>query len=267
MNRREFLFNVYKVGGLAALIALGISRDDATALTLSGGTLKGGTIGRHVVLNNLTAGLSMLNGVAFATNPKVNGVNFNLGNYPDWTLTLLASGQSASGIIKQAGTGETLGNELCLDPGFDDASKWTSVAHWTIASSVLEADGSQSTGEYTSTAIVPASILLKVGYDVKTATSGTVRARLSSVFSGIARGTVGNGYTEYISNSNSDHQVGFDSTGSFIGTLDNFTAKKVLTPSSTGVVIWNGSAQNWVTVGGTFNPNTTYTAILNPPGF
>jgi hypothetical protein len=66
----------------------------------------------EIVIPNFTCGISIVNGLAFITNPKVSGVDFDLSPYVSRQLFLEAGGKTLVGWIKAAGTGETLSSEL-----------------------------------------------------------------------------------------------------------------------------------------------------------
>ena len=210
-------------------------------------------------ITGFTCNLSLINGTAFITNPSVN-----LRPYLGFKITLNDGTQNLVGWIKAAGTGETLGDELVVDPGFDDPSKWTAGAGWSVAGSL--AVGASVINSVSIEQLLPITTtknLYKISFDLVSRTSGSV----SSYFLGSVSGfqTVPATYVGYYNLSDLYPTLYLPGQDSFSGTCDNASVKKVTDPSATGVTITSaraGATFNWTSDGG-INPNaTSFTATI-----
>ena len=57
------------------------------------------------------------------------------GNTPFYIELLDGAGKKATGYIGAVGAGEMLGDELVIDPGFDNSPSWTKGTGWTVIGS------------------------------------------------------------------------------------------------------------------------------------
>jgi len=225
--------------------------------------------------------LSMVNGTAFVDFSAAGTLTAYLGQ----KLTITSSAnKKIVGYIKAAGTGETLGDELVKNGGFD-----SDTTGWNIGSSALLASvsGGESgnclrvtengaTNPYASQAIpVNNGKLYKILASVKQGTSSTYRiypaggamptwtADRTSTSSWQIMNTVTYGVTPYTTATKDDSVwialIATATAGSGLTHLfDNVTFKQVLTPSATGVTITstpNGTTYNWTSIESGFNYN------------
>ena len=181
-----------------------------------------------------------------------------------------SAGRAAWGFIGAAGTGETLGSEKLPNGGFDTSSNWT-LSNCSIGSGVLSFSGTAGNAYQTSLNL-GYNKLYVLTYNITAYTTGNFYARINSsttfdaVFS--YRTAIGN-YTEYKVSPQDTTNV-FVILASVIptGSLDNYSLKQVLTPSSTGALIYRDAA---CTVNGwhkpaAFNMNdTAYTFNIYQP--
>jgi hypothetical protein len=205
-----------------------------------------------------------------------------------------SAGKEIVGVVKAAGSGETLGAEILTDGGMTDTANWPNFTNGTIAS-VAGGDVGNCM-ELTRTGGVT-----QFFWQEK---AGGVTALALYKFSGAAKsGTSGN-ETYYIDFVKQDPQVSWGpritgtSSGSWVsgtsyataetanfgfrglkssstaGTMlfDTFTLKQVTTPSATGVTITTtkgGTTYNWFFKDSSFNYNDssgyTYKLYRTPP--
>ncbi|MEW6613950.1 MAG: hypothetical protein AB1401_00540 [Thermodesulfobacteriota bacterium] len=237
--------------GISELIAMAVTKVAADGVSISEAVAKDvHKIGRNVVtsLGSITCNLSLVNGVAFVTNPSVD-----LTPYIGKLLTLKAGGKTLTGWIKAAGTGETYGSETLSNPEFIDASAWNTVlTGWTLGGGVATyAPGdvyahiyqatSPSVGSLMRVVVIANSVSAgwfildwPVSYFYNTA--GT------KIIYGVATGGLDNKLIAYYS---------------LIAEFESYSVKQVLTPSPTGVTIVStkgGSVYNWASNDG-IDPN------------
>lgn len=123
------------------------------------------------------------------------------------------------------------GRNLIVDPGFNDASKWTAQANWSVAAGVASA-AAVTVAQF----IFPATGILTVGkfytvtYDV-VVTSGIILFQCGSGTNSTPRSASGT-YTETLLCAGNG-TLGFRaSSGTFTGTIDNVSVTEVGIPAS-----------------------------------
>jgi hypothetical protein len=150
-----------------------------------------------------------------------------------------SSNRMLKGVLKAAGSSEMLGDELITNGTFDNTTGWTpqggswSGFSWEISGGVATA--TNTTKYFYQSSVYGVGKLIKFGADV-VVTSGTVRLALDNMNNGFSITTTGIGQTSYRTKTTVNESGLFGIT-SFTGTVDNFTAKQVLTPSSSGATI------------------------------
>jgi hypothetical protein len=169
-----------------------------------------------------------------------------------------ADGKSNIAILGAPGTGETYLERL-NDTGFDDGSKWIQGAGWSLAGSkgVGNTASNQAISQVSSTEI---GRLFLTSYDVVTYT-GTASQKININCTGTVgtlRSTTGT-FAQYLvgsANSNVFSLFGVFGFG-FVGTVDNFSVKQVLTPSIQGCTLLNapGGAQSFISKDAAFTYN------------
>ncbi|MCX5695375.1 MAG: hypothetical protein NTW18_01750 [Candidatus Omnitrophica bacterium] len=181
-----------------------------------------------------------------------------------------SAGKTLQGYIKEAGTGETLGNEISADVPFNNAAAWTIGSGWSVAGGTGASDGTASNSLWQSS-VIPDTSVSKLFKSVSTVvrTSGTLRIFIGgNVF---VSKTASSTYTDYITPTTSSNRHIELHSDSFVGNVDNWSVKQVLTPSATGVKIVStsaGSTYNWGTQDSGFNPNSTsFTYEIRPASF
>lgn len=227
-------------------------------------------------ITGLTANLSMVDALAFITNPSTD-----LGQYAGCKLTLIdTAGKKAIGWLGAKGAGETytdlIGgtNPALLNGDFSlGDTVWSKSAGATIED--------QGGGDYEAVLNVaatnlgvsqshsaPANCLLyaSVACTARTAGSFSVWVESSNPGTIIASfNTTGTktGYRTYVSGTKVF--TIFSYGGAAQGRFDDVTFKQVLTPSATGATILStlGGAQSFWFKDTAFNPNSaTFTAIV-----
>lgn len=203
--------------------------------------------------------LSLADGTAFVDFSEAG----TLTPYLNHKLTITDSaGKKATGYIKAAGTGETLGDELVSDTPFDSAGDWTAGASWVVSGGVATAtaSGGGTLLRNTSGAAITYKALYKVVINVASRTAGAVAIRYP--YPGYYQQiTAAAEYTEYICDTVSagTNKPGIVSvTDTFSGTVTSMSVKQVLTPSATGVTITStpgGTTYNWASIESGFNYN------------
>lgn len=225
--------------------------------------VKAAKYGSGATLAAFTGNLSTINGAAFISTPSVD-----LRAYLGMKIALSDGAQSLVGWIKTAGTGETLGDEL--------VSGWTNSATHpyetltTDGSDITQAANTVGSGVCYSAAAATAGWLIKVGhtYTKASGTSPVLRiassAALGSPILGIALsgGTVAYYRT---AEANYSHIGYYLASGAVDFSVSDFSFKRVLTPSATGVTIVStqgGATYNWTSDGG-IDPNAaSFTATI-----
>jgi hypothetical protein len=184
-----------------------------------------------------------------------------------------SAGRVIMGFPKAAGapTGETFGDEILDDTGFDDDSKWTKEEGWTVnASKAVGTTVAYGKEIYQHALSSPTGKLYYRSWDLVTRTGGGIKVRISTFF-GIEYSTPAT-YTGY-STGAATTRISIYSITTFSGTIDNFSVKQVLTPSPTGVTIVStqgGATYNWLSKDTNFNYNDAsgYTyEIYSVPGY
>ncbi len=182
----------------------------------------------------------------------------DLGSTPYFIELIDGAGKKATGYIGAVGAGETLGSEICGDPGFDNDAYWFyKDAGWSVAASKAVALNVPNTGYLFGSATWIEGSLVKGSFDIELYTSGgvylLVRSVLVGPFSGL--GTK----TGYKTVGNVAGYIGFSADGTLTATFDNYSQKRVTDPPATAVHIvssLNGTIRNWASIESGFDPNT-----------
>jgi len=215
-----------------------------------------------VVLNSVTANLSIVDGKAFVTNPSVD-----LRPYIGMKLSISDGSKSLVGFGKAAGTGETLGDEILSDPTFDNASAWTVIQSGWSLSGGKGVKVSDATGRY----MYETKPLTVGGLYKGHVTIDAISGSMSLVFLGYSTfstyksvpGLI-EGYTTKTGPTLTN--VGVNAgAASQTATIDDISAKQVLTPSSTGITIVStkgGTTYNWASNGGINANAASYTITI-----
>ena len=228
--------------------------------------------------------LSLVDGTAFVDFSAAGTLTAYLGQ--KLTITDSAN-KKATGYIKAAGTGETLGSELVTNGGFDsDTTGWRPQS-CTIDSVAGGQSGNclqitvSETGQAASYTDVTASVggLYRASMYVKSGTSGNESYLLQLWFNEknlYVVGTSSGVWVEavlYAVSTYTTPNVQPYKYGTTIGTMlfDTVSFKQVLTPSATGVTITstpNGTTYNWTSIESGFNYNDAsgYTYTIESVG-
>ena len=215
-----------------------------------------------VHFDGLTCNLSLANGVAFITNPSTD-----LSPHIGGKITLTDSaGKKAVGYIKAAGTGETYGDELISNGGFDSETGWTLGAGWSIADGVATANPTNA--NITQLINLTAGWCLKESFDLTSYTAGYAywyNAGVSPAYGTVTRTLESKSWYKTMTLSGS-RAIGLTASSTSRYSADNRSSKQVLTPSATGVTITStpgGTTYNWASVESGFNYNEiSYDAII-----
>lgn len=233
--------------------------------------------------------LSIINGTAFCDFSSASVLTDYLG----YRLEVSDSaGKKLIGYIKAAGTGETYGSELIVNPTFD-----SNTSYWYLfGASAFDSVAGGQTNNYGRMTLATAqtldlavSLTSSFGTDVLTSLGGLYKTScymknenatagalsiecqdfgtLNSSFEVATSWALTNVYATLRSSNN--HYVGlgiFGSAGQKFG-FDDVSAKQVTAPSSTGVTIVsaaNGSTYNWISEESGFNRNDSsgYTYLI-----
>ena len=235
--------------------------------------------------------LSLVDGTAFVDFSAAGTLTAYLGQ--KLTITDSAN-KKAVGYIKAAGTGETLGDELVTNGGFDsDTTGWQIGSSALLASvaggesgNCLQITENGAASPYTSTGMsVVQGALYKSNYSVKQGTSSTYRmyitgtsiyesypvlADRTSTSEWVAQGPwyrvpIGTGTAWFVL-----YNIAAQGSG-LTHLFDSATFKQVLTPSATGVTITstpNGTTYNWTSIesGFKYNDASGYTYTIESVG-
>lgn len=228
--------------------------------------IKGIKSGTPLTLSSLTLNLS-LDG-KFITRVAAAGVAFDLNRYSGISgvqYSVAATGTPAVtavfGGTVAAGTGETIDANLFTNGDFASdeppGTAWSKAAGYTVSGGVLVA-ASVAGSAACSQSLGTAGSLYKFTWDLVSCTAGGFRSRLSSTIFGAAR-TVPATYVNYMTSGLTGSGVGFQSSGTSSGTIDNAIVQKVLTPDTTGILA------STLTDGGINANSATYTVTISKP--
>lgn len=235
--------------------------------------------------------LSLVDGTAFVDFSAADVLTDYIGKR---IVITDSAGKKAVGYIKAAGTGETLGDELATNGGFDSDTTGWSIGNSALLASVaggesgncLQITENGAASPYASKGMsVVQGALYKSNYSVKQGTSSTYRGYITgtsiyetyplivdrtSTSEWVAQGPwyrvpIGTGTAWFI-------LLNMAAQGSGLTHLfDSATFKQVLTPSATGVTITstpNGTTYNWTSIESGFNYNDAsgYTYTIESVG-
>lgn len=235
--------------------------------------------------------LSLVDGTAFVDFSAAGTLTAYLGQ--KLTITDSAN-KKIVGYIKAAGTGETLGDELVTNGGFDsDTTGWQIGSSALLASvsggesgNCLQITENGAASPYASKGMsVVQGALYKSNYSVKQGTSSTYRGYITgtsiyevypsmvdrtSTSEWVAQGPwyrvpIGTGTAWFALMTSAAQSSGLTHL------FDSATFKQVLTPSATGVTITstpNGATYNWTSIESGFNYNDAsgYTYTIESVG-
>jgi len=235
--------------------------------------------------------LSLSNGTAFVDFSAADVLTDYIGKR---IVITDSAGKKAVGYIKAAGTGETLGDELATNGGFDSDTTGWSIGNSALLASVaggesgncLQITENGAASPYASKGMsVVQGALYKSNYSVKQGTSSTYRGYITgtsiyesypvladrtSTSEWVAQGPwyrvpIGTGTAWFV-------LFNMAAQGSGLTHLfDSATFKQVLTPSATGVTITstpNGTTYNWTSIesGFKYNDINGYTYTIESVG-
>jgi len=178
----------------------------------------------------------------------------------NWFIRLVdSSGYVAEGYAGSVGTGEILGMEKFLDPGFDNSGAWLQAfgtGTWTIAGSKASTGDAASRWLYDGVGGFTVGWLMKSGITIDSIT-GTIDSSFITV------GSLTDMQSMVTSGSYTGYGVAIDAGGnfSFIGTcsavIDNATCKQVTEPAATAIHILNGpsGSEAWAKIDSGFDYN------------
>ena len=249
------------------------SNDGTTQFTLNEQIKSIKYLGGTVTLAGLTNNLSLVNGTAFVTNPSVD-----LRKWVGFKISLTETTHTLIGYVKAAGTGTTLSGTEQLS-GVNWATGgyvWnggfvTSGLDITTAIDTTGDTGNDGRCSYRFAS--PTQYALYYATANPTINSGTlgyiiVGSTTDLSLSGgsyVSSSPVTSGAkTFYFTNINATTYFGYREGGVLNMTATGHSIKQVLTPSATGVTIWDKSANNWVSGTTTILPNAaSFTAVIS----
>jgi len=168
-----------------------------------------------------------------------------------------SAGKKATGYIGAVGAGETLGNEIVVNGGFDSDTIWTKEAGWTIAGGVGVATNVTSAIFQNQLGSFIVGGLYK-GVSDWTRTGGESAFGLGLIGWFNQGITVNGNYIGYLAfKSVGDGDISGYGWG-FTGTIDNYFVKRVTDSPSTAVHIvssLNGTTRDWASIESGFDPN------------
>jgi hypothetical protein len=222
-----------------------------------------------VVLAGFTCNLSIVNGIAFVTNPSVR-----LDGFIGRKLTFTAGGKTLVGWAKSAGSGETYGAELITSwvnaggPGYD-----TFTTNGKDITSAIKTGGAGNTYTWANYPTWWPTITGELHKTIITLTlnSGTAptiwQIRGDQSVYDNSQVMVNGANTIYRTETAGGSAASFYLVnGAANGNWSAITtSKKVLTPSVTGVTIvstLNGSTYNWTSNDG-IDPNAAFTLTVS----
>jgi len=214
--------------------------------------------------------ISSVDGTAFIDNAGATVPTYADGNHQIEIYD--AEGRMLKGVLKAAGTGETLANtggpldngELIDDPGFDDNLKWTPEDGWSVAGGKgVKVSGTGRSLRSTTNVVSGTHALYRTSLDIDE-TNGAVAIRIWSV--GLS-GYLGSNILHYttVPSSEAYKPVIIMAQATPTATVDNFSAKQVLTPSADGCTIVSaagGATQNFAYKNASFAYNAGNYAVI-----
>lgn len=235
--------------------------------------------------------LSMVDGAAFVDFSAANTLTDHVGKK---LIVIDSAGKKATGYIKAQGTGETLGDELVKNGGFDSDTTGWNIGNSALLASVSGGESGNCLRVTENGATNPHAVqgmsvvqgaLYKSNYSVKQGTSSTYRGYITGSFiyesypvvadrtstsEWVAQGpwyrvTIGTGTAWFALIASAAQSSGLTHL------FDSATFKQVLTPSATGVTITstpNGTTYNWTSIESGFNYNDAsgYTYTIESVG-
>lgn len=228
---------------LMAYIALNPSLTNAQVAALDA-NIKSIKYGSGIVLNAVTANLSIVDGKAFVTNPSVD-----LRPYLGFKLSFSDGSKALVGYGKAAGTGETLGSNLLA--GFDFTSDW---AVFDANASITDSNSFATTANSGLWKNIFAQYRL-----YKSVFARTTTASASDIWNGSDTGRTqisnGNGtfYSTARLNTGLQRNIYIRNAGAGTTDVSTLSLYDVLTPSATGLTIVStagGTTYNWASNGG-----------------
>lgn len=209
--------------------------------------------------------ISAVDGTAFCDFSASTFTADNIRN-SDYVEIYDSAKRKIGGFIKAAGTGETLGGEICTDPSFDDVSKWDSIGTgWAVSGGQATAGNTGNVSMYQNNTSIPyESLCFLSGVSSQVAVDQEVNITawsfqapyLTAAGTTSAYGTIPPSAQD--SRRRITLYVKWGGLGSPSATWDSISLKQVLTPSVTGITITNtpgGSTYNWAVKNASFNYN------------
>lgn len=225
-------------------------------------------------LAGITCNLSTVAGSVFLTNPSTA---VHLLTNRLLTLTDTA-GQTLVFWGGSPGTGETLDTEICPEPAFMGSAcygvgNWNCDPGWSFVgdTAVAAAIGNDYDLTYHVSFTPILGVLYKISAECTTYIGGTwgfvftpmQATGTPTPFGGYSGTGVQSAYKTSMRSTAGANGIG--GVTAFTGVFSNYSLKKVLTPSATGIygLATKGGANGYVSIGATFNPNSaTFTLAV-----
>ncbi len=260
-----------KVAYRGTITDLRISAVDGTAFidNLSGATLD---LGSSVVKATGTAAIriSSVDGTAFVDTSDATLAAALAANAGKYLVITDASGRYLKGWIKAAGTGETLGDELFTNGDCSSDTGWVLNTGWSISGGKLVKGAAVGSYAYGYQNIAKTAGALYFGsFDVDSiASSNTALVLTGTPLLMMPTSDITGTRTGYATYQSGSNTVGAYMSNRDIATAqyDNFSLKRVLTPSATGATIVStkgGTTYNFESKDASFTYNaTSYTYTI-----
>jgi len=208
-----------------------------------------------------TVTMSMVTGTAFMNDSSQTWTGYtSIAGQPKQfkILAVDTTGKVATGWIGMLGTGETY-IELLSDNGFDNSNSWSKGTGWSVSEGIGIAITSSS--GIVQNVTLNSGVLTKYSFDLVSRTAGGCGPRYYAydISGGYITGFTTTGTkTAYRTSSGNNTAIGIDAIG-FSGTIDNFSVKQVLTPTTNGVWIHpskTSATTGWESMQTGFNANS-----------
>jgi hypothetical protein len=181
-----------------------------------------------------------------------------------------SNGARLVGIAKEAGSGETLGDEILDDTGFDDSGSWIKQGNWSVAGSAASVNNNTSANfsVYQSKART-LGVLYKGVAVVGSYTSGGYDILLVGITGSSYNPSQTTDRTKYLTAHSTDTGQPFgliNRSSVSVLSIASLSIKPVTAPSTDGIIITNakgGSTENFLTQDSGFVHNeASYTVIV-----
>lgn len=237
---------------------------NAASYTIVVKKIKGESV---VASGSITAGNALMDlttANAFAAPVGVDLTPYQTGDYKIRFFNSTGTYMAEAWISATAPAGESL-TELLVDTGFDDASKWTLPAGWSITGSKLIASNPAAYENAIQAVPNPSgAVLSKMTLVCDSFTSGTYRNRFHSQ-NGMAQTSAGT-VVSYITGMADQVSVGVMPNANTVASFTSISCMHVTTPAATGALLLStkGGSRGFVykSASLTGNEALTYQVIL-----